>query len=244
MGCICTPHPPSSPEPGLSHLSPKPAIRNPLAYVKGGAEREGVLPGATQQSLPRKKAWLLTTEKGRDSVGVQGPLRLLGPGQGRGGQCGAVGSQTKPARRWIGWLRHGTGALDTGSNFSPAKGKMGLLPPSNKGKGDQGSSGCHSTEMKHSTIFHPPVRVSESSFSRDIARSPLPRATGGGKGLDPPVTNTWLLLLPGLPPEVTTVVPCISRTEIQEGPLVFTPSSQQATCLNNFFILTKVHHEG
>lgn len=49
--------------------------------------------------------------------------------------------------------------------------------------------GCNSIEIKLSTTSHPPRRISENSFSRDIARSPLPLAASGGEEHSPPITR-------------------------------------------------------
>lgn len=50
-----------------------------------------------------------------------------------------------------------------------------------KGNGTLETQGFESTEIKLSATSHPPVRVSENSFSHDITRNPLPLATGGDK---------------------------------------------------------------
>ena len=65
-----------------------PAITKSLASVKeGGAEREGILPGVTQQPLAWTNSWTLTCREGqkggallKSSVGIQNPLGLEGGG--------------------------------------------------------------------------------------------------------------------------------------------------------------------
>ena len=65
-----------------------PAITKSLASVKeGGAEREGILPGVTQQPLAWTKSLTLTCTEGqkggallKSSVGIQNPLGLEGGG--------------------------------------------------------------------------------------------------------------------------------------------------------------------
>ena len=65
-----------------------PAITKSLASVKeGGAEREGILPGVTQQPLAWTKSLTLTCTEGqkggallKSSVGIQNPHGLEGGG--------------------------------------------------------------------------------------------------------------------------------------------------------------------
>lgn len=79
------------------------------------------------------------------------------------------------------------GTVDTGCDFSSTEAPATLLWR-NTGKWTWETQGFGSTEMKLSTISHPPIQVSENAFSWDMARNPPPLATGVDKDLTLPVT--------------------------------------------------------